>query len=1337
MRRVQPKSVVFWALSGLSFLTMAASQPTEIDGFHRNGQTFITWSEDTSISGESYRVYVHCEPISAATIDAAECIAEVGEGSSIYHTERARALDYAPDWNGGYTSLSNYVIRDLGPQLSDTTGLCVWTVTSNRTVYYAVTTVHSGTENRSDFGPDNTTGPLTETVADPAPVLVWQSAEGLGRVYTQFMDRAQWNPTFDTPDGDTYAYNYFVGLPRSDDCGSATAPYPVIVHIEGYGSRYEAFEGSHWFCGVEIWCDDPYQSWYYGYSATHDYTERGTEVTTGPIVNFTEQRVLRAFYDTLRDSGYSVDPQRVYVYGHSMGGSGSLAFGMRYPNVFAAVYCSEPMTNYAAASDWMEWDLIPRWGNPSTNLPIENRGRYATHLARYNGTSVWEWQNHQAQLIARRGDEMAHISLAHGTQDTVIDWPDQGRLAYAPFYQSRRAFSGETVAQDHTWVGFAGLGPTVGESWEDPWGPFHGFTVIRDESLPGLSYASGSGSVPPDGIAQFNMNLEWSASWHDWDGPPIDTSGQWGMSLRTTDGSSQTVDVTPRRLQNFAVQAGAAYPFELHRVSDDSIVRSGSVVADSDGLITIEDVAVDGEGVRLRVGAGGDPPPVTYDHTAYLPHIGSSSVWDTFLVVDAAGSSSFEGELDLYQDGEVVSTETFSVAAGGVRVIALDEGTCGRLEYSGDDVTLRAAFLNNEEYGVVEFELDDMNAQTLHYIMPQYIADDLSWMGLAIMNPGETIANATLEAINAAGQILATSQTSIAGLSRSVGFVWTYFPDLDYRDVARIRVQSDRPICGINISGAGNARLLFTRAIGSNVPTGTRIISHIATQWSFWNNYLVFDNIGTTTANALVTLYAAGTQVYQESVTVSAGTNVVLDVNEIAHLDPDNGTVLVSSGQLVVRQSYQNTAFGGTAEFFLKSGPSQTLAFNFPGYISDELDWMGMAVCNTSDRDAAVNLIPYFSGVAGSQVSVVIDAHTRYADVLSNIFGSHPVDRVIVAASENVSGLNISGSGHARLLFMPAFPGPDVATPPPPPPPGGEDTSPPEQTVKLIFVHHSTGEAWLADWSGQLGQELRDNNYFVSDTNYGWGPDDIGDRTDTGHWYDWFLGPHREQYLNALYNESQQHCEYSRRSVDPGGENRIIMFKSCFPNSHIGGNPNDPPRPAGDPNPLWGEGSWSDAMTVENVKGLYRDLLTYFQTRQDKLFVLIVPPALIATETDAAHAANARAVADWLVADWLDDYPHRNVAVFDFFNVLTSNGGDTHTHDANQETGNHHRYWNGAPQHIHTFENDFSMYGSGDSHPTEEGGQKATIEFVPLLNSFVHQWQATKVKTQPRAASAR
>jgi len=299
-----------------------------------------------------------------------------------------------------------------------------------------------------------------------------------------------------------------------------------------------------------------------------------------------------------------------------------------------------------------------------------------------------------------------------------------------------------------------------------------------------------------------------------------------------------------------------------------------------------------------------------------------------------------------------------------------------------------------------------------------------------------------------------------------------------------------------------------------------------------------------------------------------------------------------------------------------------------------------------------------------------------------------------------------------------------------------DDATPPNSPVKLIFIHHSTGRDWLNDDHGRLGVALRDNNYFVSDTNYGWGPADadtgdgtIGDHTDIGHWYNWFSGPHRDTYTNALYLEYGQNCEYSRLASDPGGPNQIIMFKSCFPNSQLGGDPADPVPPINS-NPLRGQDSYSDAHTIANAKGIYIELLNYFAGRPDKLFIVITAPPLLSSVTDPAAAANARAFNNWLVNNWLTNYPHANVAVFDFYNVLTSNGGSNRTNDPNLNDlgwldGNHHRWYGGMVQHIRTIDNNYSAYGSSadDSHPTAAGGVKASGEFAALLNIAYNRWK--------------
>ncbi len=267
----------------------------------------------------------------------------------------------------------------------------------------------------------------------------------------------------------------------------------------------------------------------------------------------------------------------------------------------------------------------------------------------------------------------------------------------------------------------------------------------------------------------------------------------------------------------------------------------------------------------------------------------------------------------------------------------------------------------------------------------------------------------------------------------------------------------------------------------------------------------------------------------------------------------------------------------------------------------------------------------------------------------------------------------------------------------------------PTSVVKLVFIHHSTGENWLADGNGGLGIALGANNYFTSDTNYGWGPDSIGDTTDIPDWLAWFRGPASATYMAALYAESGPHSTYTRTLADPGGANTIVMFKSCFPNSALEGSPSDPPSSSG----------W---LTVGHAKYVYNELLVYFAAHPEKLFVVITAPPL----SDGTYAANARAFNQWLVNDWLvqNAYTQKNVAVFDFYNVLTSNGGNAATNDLGSATGNHHRWRNGAVQHKTDGGANVLAYpaSAGDDHPSRAGNLKATGEFVPMLNVFYHRW---------------
>jgi hypothetical protein len=236
-----------------------------------------------------------------------------------------------------------------------------------------------------------------------------------------------------------------------------------------------------------------------------------------------------------------------------------------------------------------------------------------------------------------------------------------------------------------------------------------------------------------------------------------------------------------------------------------------------------------------------------------------------------------------------------------------------------------------------------------------------------------------------------------------------------------------------------------------------------------------------------------------------------------------------------------------------------------------------------------------------------------------------------------------------------------------------------------VFLHHSCGSNWL---NGGLHAALLSKDYVDerNDITYGTAmspdagrPSSLGsvpgDRTDMNHWILWF-----NDYLEGV---KQQGCA--------DGENKIVMFKSCYPLSNISSDGSLP----GDP--------FSGSRTVTNYQAVYRHAAgsgstyssggyTYkplediFAENPDTLFIPVTAPALHYAPSDATSDAaghRARVFNNWLKGDWLASYnaAHpglNNVMVFDWFDVLAY--PDDHTTHPNRLR---------------------SEYGgaSGDSHP--------------------------------------
>jgi hypothetical protein len=265
-------------------------------------------------------------------------------------------------------------------------------------------------------------------------------------------------------------------------------------------------------------------------------------------------------------------------------------------------------------------------------------------------------------------------------------------------------------------------------------------------------------------------------------------------------------------------------------------------------------------------------------------------------------------------------------------------------------------------------------------------------------------------------------------------------------------------------------------------------------------------------------------------------------------------------------------------------------------------------------------------------------------------------------------------------------------------------------TDDLIFIHHSCGNDWL---KRGLHAALLEKPYIAARNDICYRadaqpdpgrPDSLrydgkvpGDRTDMCHWIRWF-----NDYLGAVKSHG---CE-------SGHVNRIVMFKSCFPLSHIDelgdesrGDPFRPHRSIANYKAIFRHPDGSAAV-YERDDVIYRPLEQVFADNPDTLFIYVTAPPLHYAPSDPssnAAAALARQFNDWLVQKWLPRYDRahpelRNVAVFDWFDVLA--------------------YPPGHSQHPNRLRADYGGE-TGDAHPNEVAGKRSVQVFATDADSFI------------------
>jgi hypothetical protein len=257
------------------------------------------------------------------------------------------------------------------------------------------------------------------------------------------------------------------------------------------------------------------------------------------------------------------------------------------------------------------------------------------------------------------------------------------------------------------------------------------------------------------------------------------------------------------------------------------------------------------------------------------------------------------------------------------------------------------------------------------------------------------------------------------------------------------------------------------------------------------------------------------------------------------------------------------------------------------------------------------------------------------------------------------------------------------------------DSNQGRKTVNFLFIHHSCGGQLLADLGsdqgskciyvshpngGGLRTKLEGIGFQVNEASYG---SIVGDKTDIRHWNQKF----RDQMDRILHTKNQDEL------LPDGVTNKIVAFKSCYPNNHFVATGQEP----GDPD--------SQELTVANAKAAYRAVLPYFEKQPDVLFVAFTAPPLAHAPVRGfkgfvkrilkgapKHPDLARQFNTWLSDrenGWLGGNKLSNVVVFDHYDVLTGNGK---SNSLVYPTG-----------------------GGYNSHPSSEGNSAAADSFIPFI----------------------
>jgi hypothetical protein len=624
--------------------------PTDVTATYHAGQTFVTWRGAVTGRDEtSYRVYRSTSPITSESLNDAELVDEVYQGSS-YLSDSVY---------GDPSGIRQPQLAPAGVMLALDSGLLVYTVESDGTAYYAVTTVVEGQENRIITpGQNATVTPTEEHVAEIEPYRV-NEQPGYYVGYAFFLGRkTPWNPS------DPWGLDNRVGAPF---LFSVTTPYnrtgakayPLTIYLHASNRSYFGSEegvdnarGDTGYClGIqdttrvivrnavgELLDLGPYlETSAYGYSKYRGWNSNYTPTSIvngfrkslvptrpwneGRNVMYTEKAIRFVTEWMLRhskwflgggDYGTELDPNRVYVTGGSMGGSGALHLAVHQADLVAAVNVFKGRPT--AFSEVFPSDNSETLGSIGENIPLPD------------GTPVYAYLDLASWISNHPGANIPPIRMVNGKNDTVVPWPDKPPF-YAAALADKLSLTPYWDQSEHVWDQTWQFKEFINERlfWSRQSSPgFNIFSFRKNRSFLAFSNCpldQNPGSGPPsegDPIGGMNRYQWWNTE------SVTDTPSLFEARVFLMDQApvpQTTTTITVRNLQGLRHEPGTRYLWRNLTADGSDVQPPSTTQADAFGRITVEGFVVSKTGSRLVI-----TPPTTFYRDADADGWGDAAV---------------------------------------------------------------------------------------------------------------------------------------------------------------------------------------------------------------------------------------------------------------------------------------------------------------------------------------------------------------------------------------------------------------------------------------------------------------------------------------------------------------------------------------------------------------------------------------------------------------------------------------------------------------------------------------------------------------------------------------